>query len=445
VRVEFVDEEKASPVYTDVLNFSTYTSPTYAKGYFKVPAGKFYMAIWCYAMTDASAPRDFHIDDLRLIKRLFKLPTPIAQVDAAQDGSTKIRWSGDEVESVRYSTSTVSMPSAPTGGSGGDGIDSTGTFAGDTIGFEGIEYVALVGYSNTDGTGVEAEPVFLEIEKSAPDDTDDLTQGTVRKVVDAKYLDADAKPEKLVIQPDQGRTHLVLNADAEVGDPLTLGVPPYWGNDGGSTYLALESVSPISGDYSLKLSAAAAADQGFWPVLAYEGDRGATATDATEMPLLPVEEGDILRLLLTAKSDGTAGSDLRAYVRKWGPDKTHIGTAFFVQSDTTDLKWTPADTTAIARWGSYTVPSGTAFVNIELNVLKPTSGTAVWLADDLYLRRYVPLDQEVYGDLPAGTGLADSGAVRPLARGRQSGQDQDTDASVNKAGYESSARERRME
>jgi hypothetical protein len=238
--------------------------------------------------------------------------------------------------------------------------------------------------------------------------------------------------ERLGDQRQEPKTTLILNADAEMGDPISAGIPPYWANDGGlgSTWLALESASPITGDWSFKLSAAAAADGDFWMSRNFEGSLEGTATDADEAPIIPVQEGDIIRLEMAAKSDGTAGSELQPFARRWGPDKTHIGVTQFQQLDETDMEWTSADTTAVVRTGIYVVPSGTAFISLTLRVVKPTSGTAVWLADDIYMRRYLPLDQEARGWLPDGTGLEDSGAVRPLARGRQSGQNQDGDTAI---------------
>jgi hypothetical protein len=69
VRIEFVDEELANPTTTDVMSWTTETSATGKKGYFKVPAGKSYMRVMLIALDDTSAPRNFFVDDLRVIQR----------------------------------------------------------------------------------------------------------------------------------------------------------------------------------------------------------------------------------------------------------------------------------------------------------------------------------------------------------------------------------------
>jgi hypothetical protein len=161
------------------------------------------------AYTDASGnvgegPEMYQVGGKRYTEGEDNLPTMSVMLKVGVSGATAMRWMGRDIKSVRYDQSTSSMPSAPTGGSGGDGVDTNDGVHNDSYWGRRVMstlsratpnlYIALVGYTNIDGTGTESEPVFVEGRFGAGiDDLDDVDDSSTYRKTKGTYVDSSGR------------------------------------------------------------------------------------------------------------------------------------------------------------------------------------------------------------------------------------------------------------
>lgn len=207
-------------------------------------------------------------------------------------------------------------------------------------------------------------------------------------------------PEDL-IDPSPGE-NWVRNGDIEAGFA-------YWGETvrAGSSY-SLESTSPAAGTYSLKMTTDGVDAATVYQVISPENAE--KAADLAQRVKVRVRPGSIVRFWGTAKVD--TGKTLQLKAQRLDDDKASLGVDVVVS-------WT--NTSFTEKSSFYTVPSGTHYLVIHMN-LPTTGGSGSGWIDNIHVlrgKRASDIDDEIIepsGHLNVAVGVDEDGDVRKIFR-----------------------------